>query len=293
LIIPIVPPGRHTRRSSSATAWWSAAQIAPTHDVTTSNSASPKRERLGVALHPVERDAEAAGLGAAGLEVLRRQVRGGHARAGRGGAQRRVARAGCDVEHTLARVDPARRHELGPELPDQLGRKAVVVAERPHRPHGGLALAVRDGLGHAGHRTLEPVPPHRPNRPSPRLARSGYPAARAAWAAAALRERRPSLRQDVGHVPVHGVLAEHETRGHLAVREPLGEQAEHLALAAGELGQRPQRARLRQPSRPSGIDGGSSSVRASSATRASRAAASARPSAARVVASATRACAVS
>jgi hypothetical protein len=38
LIIPIVPPGRQTRSSSSAVSWWCGANIAPTHDVTTSNS---------------------------------------------------------------------------------------------------------------------------------------------------------------------------------------------------------------------------------------------------------------
>ena len=40
--IPILPPGRHTRSISSATAWWSGAKIAPKEEVTTSNSPSPK-----------------------------------------------------------------------------------------------------------------------------------------------------------------------------------------------------------------------------------------------------------
>ena len=40
VIRPIVPPGRHTRTSSSATAWWSGAKIAPAEEVTTSNSPS-------------------------------------------------------------------------------------------------------------------------------------------------------------------------------------------------------------------------------------------------------------
>ena len=37
-ISPSVPPGRHTRTSSSAVCWWSGANIAPMLDTTTSNS---------------------------------------------------------------------------------------------------------------------------------------------------------------------------------------------------------------------------------------------------------------
>jgi hypothetical protein len=40
LIIPIVPPGLQTRSSSPATAWWSGAKMAPSAEVTTSNSPS-------------------------------------------------------------------------------------------------------------------------------------------------------------------------------------------------------------------------------------------------------------
>ena len=36
LSIPIVPPDLHTRTSSSATAWWRGANIAPIEDMTTS-----------------------------------------------------------------------------------------------------------------------------------------------------------------------------------------------------------------------------------------------------------------
>ena len=41
LAMPIVPPGRQTRTSSSATVWWSGAKIAPSAEVTASNSPSP------------------------------------------------------------------------------------------------------------------------------------------------------------------------------------------------------------------------------------------------------------
>ena len=36
----IVPPGRHTRTSSSAATWWYGANITPIADITTSNEAS-------------------------------------------------------------------------------------------------------------------------------------------------------------------------------------------------------------------------------------------------------------
>ena len=56
LIIPMVPLGRHTRTSSSAVAWWCGANIAPTHDITTSKLLSAKEARLGVGLHPFQLD---------------------------------------------------------------------------------------------------------------------------------------------------------------------------------------------------------------------------------------------
>src|SRR5690349_11194765 len=43
------------------------------------------------------------------------------------------------------------------------------------------------------------------------------------------------LGHDVRHVAVHGVLAEHEPLGDLAVREPVGHEREHLVLARAEL----------------------------------------------------------
>ena len=48
--------------------------------------------------------------------------------------------------------------------------------------------------------------------------------------------RLAELAQDVRHVAVHGVLAEDERRGDLAVREPLGHEAQHLRLAPAERG---------------------------------------------------------
>ena len=56
--IPIVPPGRQTRSISSATARWSGAHIAPTDEITASNSPSAKGSASASASDPVERDAE-------------------------------------------------------------------------------------------------------------------------------------------------------------------------------------------------------------------------------------------
>ena len=162
LSIPIVPPGRHTRSSSSATAAWSGAKIAPNEEVTTSNSLSCERERLGVGLDPFELDPVRLGFAAARFEVLGRQVRGHYLGPGLGGADRSVARPGGDVEHALPRGDPARPDQHLPELPDGLLREPVVVAEGPGGPRGGLQLAVRlDRHGHVGFlvvRHLAPPP---------------------------------------------------------------------------------------------------------------------------------------
>jgi len=73
------------------------------------------------------------------------------------------------------------------------------------------------------------------------IARCGYSLGvssspeRTAWAAAGPRGE-VQLAKDVGDVPVHGVLADDQPLGDLAVGESLGEQPEHLSLARGHLG---------------------------------------------------------
>jgi hypothetical protein len=110
-----------------------------------------ERERLGVGRDPLELHSMGLGLPAARLEVLGRQVRGHDLSPGLGGADRRVARTGGDVEHVLAGRDPARPDQHLPELPDRLLCEPVVVAERPGGAGGGLMLAVRvDGRRRLG-----------------------------------------------------------------------------------------------------------------------------------------------
>ncbi len=231
LIIPIVPPGRQTRRSSSATFWWSGANIAPNEEVIDVELALAEGERLGVRLHPLELDPLCACLAAARLEVLRREVRGHHLRPGLGGADGDVARSRGHVEHALTGRDPTGRDEHGPEPPDRLLRERVVVAERPHRPFGSLVLSIelrrrypdrshlhsylldpcercrpqqvsrRALTRHAGHRSPGGRLRLRPKRPSlgaVAIARFGYVSsrpARTAWAAAAVRDGTSSLRR--------------------------------------------------------------------------------------------------
>ena len=55
--------------------------------------------------------------------------------------------------------------------------------------------------------------------------------------AAARARREVELAQDVRDVAVDGVLADHQPLGDLPVRQPFGEQRQHLALARRELGQ--------------------------------------------------------
>jgi hypothetical protein len=81
-----------------------------------------------------------ARLGVSRLEVLGREVRGHDRRTGFGRADGHVARARRDVEDALAGVDAARLNEHGPDLPDEFGGEALVVAETPGRAGGRLRL---------------------------------------------------------------------------------------------------------------------------------------------------------
>ena len=95
---PIVPPGRQTRTSSSATSWWWGANIAPIDDMTTSNDSSSNGRFSASASTHSSVDALGLGAAAAGLEQLGRQVAGGDVRAGLRRRDRGVAGAGGDVE---------------------------------------------------------------------------------------------------------------------------------------------------------------------------------------------------
>ena len=207
LIIPMVPPGRHTRTSSSAVAWCRGANIAPTQDSTTSNpSAGKGSASTSASTHSSSTPAAAACLrptsNSSGVRSEAIDARTQPAR-GDGG----VAGAGADVEHPLAGRDRARRRELRPERRDQLGGHGRVVAGRPHGAVAGLELPVgRDLVDRAGHRPpawmcsmtfaksrvarsrrtrCPPTPPARAPAPSRRPGPRGTPGRRPRCACAA------------------------------------------------------------------------------------------------------------
>src|SRR6478609_6671075 len=140
LASPIVAPGRATRTSSSAAAWWCGANMTPT---------------LGVTLLPVEQDPCFFGLVPADVEERGREVAGDDVRAGTRGRDRGVARPGGDVEDVLARRDTAGVDEDRAERRDDLPGHGRVVAERPQGGVSGLELRVRGRgrrrLGVRGH----------------------------------------------------------------------------------------------------------------------------------------------
>ena len=121
--MPIVPPGRQTRASSSATVRLVGREDRAErgrHDV---ELAGGERERLRVRLDPLELDAVRGGLAPAGGEVLGREVARDDVRAGGGGPDGDVARPGGDVEHALPGADPAGLDEDRADLPDVVSAK--------------------------------------------------------------------------------------------------------------------------------------------------------------------------
>ena len=115
LIIPMVPPGRHTRTSSSAVRWWSGANIAPTQDSTTSNaSASNGSASASASTHSSSTPAAAAARrpasNSSGVRSEAMTVGPGRRR-----RDRRVAGTRGHVEHPLARRHAAGRHQLRTE----------------------------------------------------------------------------------------------------------------------------------------------------------------------------------
>ena len=114
LIIPMVPPGRHTRISSSAVAWWRGANIAPTQDSTTSNSPVPK----GSASASASTQSSSTPATAASRRPLSNSsgVRSDAVTTAPrpGGRDRRVAGTGADVEHPLAGGHTAGGTSSGP-----------------------------------------------------------------------------------------------------------------------------------------------------------------------------------
>ncbi len=105
LASPILPPGRHTRRSSEAARSWLGVNITPKVETTTSKLPSSNGQGLGIGL--AELDCQPVGGGAlAGVVEQGRDIIGGdHVAPAACGRQRDVAVAGGDVEHALPGAD--------------------------------------------------------------------------------------------------------------------------------------------------------------------------------------------
>ena len=168
-------------------------------------------------------------------------------------------------------VMPRGLDQARPESPDGLGREPVVVAGGPHRARRGLDLGrghrgspvwsrtggrelvdprERRSLGDEPHRCGQV--PHvlapyargaAPTSPGPAIFTGGRDGQvwlrdgrfEQAVAHGVCRRggprREAELAQDVGHVAVHGVLADDQPPGDLAIRQPGREQRQHLPLA--------------------------------------------------------------
>ena len=129
---PMVPPGRHTRISSSALAWWNGANMTPRQDMTVSNSPSANGRSSASACRHSSVVPRRRGLPLPGLEQFRGQVAGYHAGPGLGGGDRGVAGSGGHVEHPVSGPDLARFDEDRAEARDEVGGHGRIVAERPH-----------------------------------------------------------------------------------------------------------------------------------------------------------------
>ena len=251
--MPIVPPGRHTRTSSRATAWWSPAKIAPNEDVTTSNSPSPNGSASASASTQSSSTprAQASARPAAKFSGVRSEAttRAPAAAARSATFPLPAATSSTRCPGPIA----AGRDELGPEPPHGGLGEAVVVAHRPRGAGACLVLGeparrrrvdVGEGRGrsqgteagalaHAATVRSRACSRLRPNGPSsPGQMRSAQPAADRVRGRGRPR-RQPELAQQVGDVAVHRVLADHQPLGDLAVGQALGEQAPARRARAG------------------------------------------------------------
>ena len=144
LIIPIVPPGRQTRTSSSATACWSGRKDRAERGRDDVELAVSERERLGVRLDPVEIDA--GGLGPRVRPASRLSGVRSDATTSAPVSAARIATVPVPAATSSTRwpaADPARLDEEAGRGPHRLLREAVVVAERPHGAGLGLGAVVR------------------------------------------------------------------------------------------------------------------------------------------------------
>ena len=121
---PIVPPGRQTRTSSSATSWWCGANIAPIEDITTSKDSSSNGRFSASASTQSSSTPSASRAGAAGVEQLGREVAGGH-------RARRAAAAGIEALPVPAATSRTRMPGADRRMRRRAAGRAAAGTSRP------------------------------------------------------------------------------------------------------------------------------------------------------------------
>lgn len=123
---PMRPWGRQTRTTSSATARWSGANMAPKADTTTSKVSSSNGMRCGSATLGAQRDAVGLRHPARCVEEMVDEIDGDHLGPTARRRERRGARAGDDVEHPFSGVEVDRfAEQLGVDAPESEPTRAA------------------------------------------------------------------------------------------------------------------------------------------------------------------------
>ena len=149
LATAIRPPGRATRTSSDAARAWSAVNITPMAETTTSNDASGKGRSSASPTTKSTSSTSAVARRRAMSTQLGHVVDARGARTAARGSEGGVTGAGGHVEDPLARPDVGPGDQrLGDR--DRDGGDAVVVAAAPDPLLGGLELLQRSGDGSGG-----------------------------------------------------------------------------------------------------------------------------------------------
>ena len=137
---PIVPPGRQTRTSSSATVLVVRREHRADRGHDDVEGFVVEREILCVGFDPLELEPLGSLRGPARVEQLRGEVARGHVGAALRRRKRRVARARRHVQDAHAVADSARFDQRGPERQQERLDHGGVVARRPHLPVAALEL---------------------------------------------------------------------------------------------------------------------------------------------------------
>ena len=253
----------------------------PNEESTRSNAVVLERQRLDVALDPLDLDARGGGACPRGGEVLRREVDAGDAPARQRGGDRDVAGAAGDVEDGGAGRG-RRRARRGARRP----RRRAVRTPRSRRPPTSRAgpacgpSALRSWARRSRIARALPSPARailRARRRWPEPATQSRPR-RCASATAAARDEQRSFAWMLATWRWTVCSLSVSSARDLAVAEALGDEPQHLDLARAELAARRRAEPPRDLASPAGTPARRRSrASASTAAAASRRAASLRP----------------